>query len=94
MTTANSRSTDMATSCTVNPPAPNWVSILAPRKAMTAPMKKLVTAMMGMASSPDRSAWLNQAGQRMAPGCFNAEPTATISRPRKASDRIASAPKS
>ncbi|MNX99551.1 hypothetical protein D3C86_1320050 [compost metagenome] len=56
MTTANSRSTDTATNWTVNTPAPNWVSKFAPRKAMTAPMKKLVTAMMGMASNPDRSA--------------------------------------
>ena len=55
ISTASSRRTDTATSWTVNTPAPSWDSRLAPSRAMTAPMKKLVTAMIGMASSPARS---------------------------------------
>ncbi|MND84795.1 hypothetical protein D3C80_766940 [compost metagenome] len=94
MTTANSRNTATPISCTAKTPAPNWVSKSTPMKATTAPMKKLVTTTIGMASRPVRSAWLNQAGQRMRPGCFKAVTTAAISRPRKASDSMASAPKS
>ena len=94
ITTANSRKTATPISCTANTPAPKSVSRSAPMKAITAPMKKLVTTTIGMASSPARSAWLTQAGQRMRPGCFRAATTAVISRPRKANDRMVSAPMS
>ena len=52
----NSRSTAMPISSTANTWAPNWCSMLAPKRPTTAPMKKVVVATIGMASRPARSA--------------------------------------
>ena len=64
----NSRSTAMPISSTANTSAPNWRSMLAPRRPTTAPMKKEVTATIGMASRPARSARLKQVAQRIRLG--------------------------
>ena len=73
----------MPTSSTLNTWAPNWVSMLAPIRPTTAPMKNEVVATMGMASSPAASAWLNEAAQRTRVGLAAARPTVTRRWPRK-----------
>ena len=65
MITLNSRSTAMPINSTTNTWAPNLASILAPKRASTAPIKKVVTATIGRASRPARSTNEKQAAQRI-----------------------------
>ncbi len=80
----NSRSTAMPISSTANTWAPNWLSMCAPRRPITAPMKKEVTATIGRASSPARSARATKGAQRKRRGSAISRPQAARMRPVKA----------
>ncbi len=57
--------------------------MLAPSRPTTAPIKKVVSETIGMASSPARSAREKQAAQRTRRGLEMAWPTATSRWPKK-----------
>ena len=82
--TPNSRSMATPINSTVNTEAPNWVNSDAPRNATVAPMKKLVTATIGKASSPALSISETVAATRMRPGLIRTCPRVVSRRPKKA----------
>ncbi len=84
MTMANSRSTPTPISSTANTWAPNWASMCAPSRPMTAPMKKEVSDTMGRASRPARSAWAITGAQRMRRQSVISRAAAVRTRPLKA----------
>ncbi len=80
----NSRSTATPISSTANTWAPNCASMCAPSSPITAPMKKEVTATIGRASSPARSAREMNGAQRKRRGFRITRHRAARMRPLKA----------